>query len=416
MPRPIPELLAPAGTPEKLKTALHFGADAVYLGLKRFSMRSFAGNFDFDQLAWALDYAHQRGKRVHVAVNVQPFDEELADLEETFRTLGKLDPDGVIVGDAGVLSLARSLAPRLPLHLSTQASVTNVPAARFWFAQGIERIIVARELSLEQLASLTRAVDGEIETFVHGAVCMAFSGRCFLSLYWAGRDPRHGACAQGCRWPYKEIEDRRRPGMANQIAEDERGTYFFDAKDLCALPVLDALVDTGVRALKIEGRTRSEYYVGVVVDVYRRALDALREGDLDAFHSIQAQGSRDLESTGKRGFSTHFLTGRENCIESYNPDGSPLGGRHDFLGKVAQAHADHLVVSLQNPLRPGVVIEVWDRASRRFRVAVGEVRGVDGALLDFGRERQDVRIMTTVPAEPGALVRIVQEHEGNPIG
>ena len=404
MATPIPELLAPAGTPEKLKTALHFGADAVYLGLKRFSMRSFAGNFSFDQLEWALDYAHQRGRRVHVAVNVQPFDEELEAIEGTFRRLAQLSPDAVIVGDAGVLALARRVAPGLSLHLSTQASVTNAEAAKFWFAQGIDRIILARELRLEQVATLTRSVERELETFAHGSVCMAFSGRCFLSLYWAGRDPRHGACAQGCRWPYKEIEDRRRPGQANLIAEDERGTYFFDAKDLCTLPILDRLVDTGVRALKIEGRTRSEYYVGVVVDVYRRALDALRDGDKDAFRTAQREGLVDFAATNKRGFSTHFLTAEENRIESYNPGGSPLGGSHDFLGKVVTNRGDHVILALQNPLRPGTTIEIRDVGSRKERVKVDTVRTADGAVLDMGRERDEVLVPASIQAGSGALV------------
>jgi len=238
MSKPRPEILAPAGTPAKLKTALHFGADAVYLGLRQFSMRSFAGNFTFDQLEWALAYAHDRGRKVYVAVNIQPFDVDLDPIAESLKTLAKLKPDGLIVADPGVIDLARRLCPDLPLHLSTQSSVINSGAARFWFAQGFRRIIAARELSVEQLAVIVREGGGDIEAFVHGAVCIAYSGRCLLSLYWANRDPRRGACAQGCRWQYKELEDKRRPGQGNPVEQDERGTYFFDAKDLCGLPLL----------------------------------------------------------------------------------------------------------------------------------------------------------------------------------
>lgn len=402
----LPELLAPAGTPEKLKTALHFGADAVYVGLKRFSMRSFAGNFDLDQLEWAVSYAHQRGKRVYVALNVQPYDHELADLAATIQGLSHVAPDAVIVGDAGVLDLARREAPGLPLHLSTQAGVTNAAAAGFWLAQGVERIILARELRIDQLATLVRGTQALLETFVHGAVCIGFSGRCFLSLYWAGRDPRHGACAQGCRWPYKLIEDQRNPGAAQAIVEDERGTHFFDAKDLCALPVLDRLVDTGVHALKIEGRTRSEHYVGVVVDVYRQALDVLASGDRDSFTARVPEWTAELEKTGKRPFSTHFLTGEQDRIESYSPGGSPLGGSHGFVGKVSANRGDHLSVALRNPLRPGQRVELCDRALSREQLTIDSLVSSDGSPLTFAREGDEVRIDGHYRATPGALVRM----------
>jgi putative protease len=409
----VPELLAPAGTPAKLRVALHFGADAVYLGLKDFSLRQTAGNFDWDELEWALGYAHERGRRVYVAVNLQPFDAELAAIEATLRRLGALRVDGVIVADPGVVALARAAAPGLPLHLSTQASVTNAAAARFWAEAGIARICVARELSLAQLGALvagTRAAPGSapptvaIEAFVHGAVCIAWSGRCFLSLYWAGRDPRRGHCAQACRWPYRLIEDRRRPGEGNPVEADERGTYFFDAKDMCALPLLPRLVATGVTALKIEGRTRSEHYVGVVVDVYRDALDRLAAGDLDGLAARHPAYVAELTRPAHRGFSTHFLDGTPGEAD-YNPGGSTLAGLNDFVGLVVGGGPEHLAVALHNPLRPGDRIEVRDRGLVCQPAVVGAVLDAAGAPQDMGRPPATVRVPGRFAATPGALVR-----------
>jgi U32 family peptidase len=401
----VPELVAPAGDLERLKVALRFGADAVYLGLRRLSLRGFATNFGWDELEWALGHAHGLGRRVYVAVNVQPFDDDWPELEATLRRLESLRPDAVIVADPGVVTLARAVAPSVPVHLSTQESVTNAAAARFWMAAGVRRICVARELTLERLASVVAGAGGPIEAFVHGAVCVAWSGRCFTSLYWAGRDPRRGECAQACRWQYRFIEDRRRPGEANPVEADERGTYLFDAKDLCSLPLLDRLVATGVRALKIEGRTRSEHYVGVVVDVYRDALDRLAAGDTEGFRAREELWLAELRRPSHRGFSTHFYGGGMPGPDAYNPEGSRRERHGDFVGMVVDRRDDHLVVALRNPVRPLDRIEVRSPGLRCETAVVGEVRDAEGALLDFGRSPQTVRVMGRFEAEAGALVR-----------
>lgn len=400
---PRPELVAPAGTPEKLRVALHFGADAVYLGLERFSLRSMAGNFDWDELRWALDYAHERGRRVLVAANIQPFDEELPDLDPFFRRLEGLAPDAVIVADPGVLRLARRAAPGLRLHLSTQASVTNAEAARFWFEQGIRRIVLARELSLEQLAALDApALPGELETFIHGAVCVGFSGRCFLSLYWARRDPRHGNCAQACRWPYVALAEARYPERVHRVAEDERGTYFFDARDLCALPVLDRLVASGVQALKIEGRTRGVGYLAITVDVYRRALDLLAAGDVEGFRARLPALQAELDLVSPRGFSTHFLTGEQQDPGTYLPGGRPRGG-HVSLGTVLAVGADHLELRLVNALSAGAAVALVDRGGVRQRIEAAGLAGLDGAPLPRGRAGEVVRLLGRFQVGPGAV-------------
>ncbi len=406
---PIPELVAPAGNAAKLRAALHFGADAVYVGMKRHSLRAHAGNFDDDELKWAIDYAHDRGKRLYVAVNVQPFDEELSDIEDALRRLVRLHPDGVVVGDAGVLRLARRVAPALRLHLSTQASVINREALADWNERGVERIVLARELSLERLTALARRSPTELEVFAHGAMCVATSGRCFLSLYWVGeqRDPRHGTCAQPCRWPYldRTIAEARFPDREHHLEQDERGTYFFDSRDLCALPLLDRLAKSGVRALKIEGRTRSVHYVGTVVDVYREALDILATGDESAWRARLPALTAELGRSSKRGFSTHFLGGSENSGDTYLPDGgSPGAGEAVLVGTVRAADED-VELELCNPLERGARLEFRDRGLRCERASVHELRDRDGTVLSCGRPGDVVRLPLRLGIGPGALAR-----------
>lgn len=403
--RTRPEILAPAGNPEKLKTALHFGADAVYLGLQRFSMRSAGGNFSGDELEWAIEYAHERGRRVYVTLNIQPFDSDFSGLEKELRRLSVLGPDAVIVADPGVLALARREAPALPLHLSTQASVTNTAAARWWLDQGLDRIIVARELDLAQLGAIAAACPGRIEAFVHGAVCIAYSGRCLLSLYWAGRDTRRGECTQACRWPYREIEDRRRPGEPNPVEEDERGTHFFDAKDLCALPLLDTLVATGVASLKIEGRTRSAYYVGITTDVYRQAVELLAAGELTEFEARKPEFSVELVRARTRGFSTHFLGGEENHSHAFNPSGSFPDGRTDYLGQVVESRSDGLVVQVINPIREGEALELRDRGLLCETHTPNPLQTRDGGRLAMANSGQQVLLRGIFRSEVGSLVR-----------
>lgn len=433
---PRPELLAPAGSPAKLRTALHFGADAVYLGLKTGSLRAFARNFTLDELEWGLGYARERGRRVYVTLNVQAFDDDLPSVAAQLRALARLRPDGLIVADPGVLALAREHAPAVPIHLSTQASVTNAAAARFWAAQGVRRIVVARELSLERLATLVADAGSacELEAFVHGAVCVAYSGRCFLSLYWSGRQERdgrdgragdpgrgggpgrggrrlrdagQGACAQACRWPYARmaVEDARRPGQWNPLEQDERGTHFFDAKDLCALPVLPRLLATGVAALKIEGRSRSAHYVGVTVDVYRHALDRLAAGDTDGFAAALPGYLEELHRPANRGFSTHFLTGEQDALGSYNPGGSYPDGRFGFLGVVEAREEDGLWVRCRNAIHPGDRLEIRAPGLSREVVALDRIETREAVDVELARHDDLIRLPGSWRAGPGALVR-----------
>jgi putative protease len=401
-----PEILAPAGDVDKLKTAIHFGADAVYLGLKRHSLRNFARNFDFDELEWSLQYAHERGTRVYVTLNMIPYDDDISAMVDDIRTLGKLAPDAAIVADPGVLALIRQEAPGLPVHLSTQANVTNATSARFWFGQRVERIIAARELNLKQLQGMVTHGGGPIEAFVHGAVCISYSGRCFLSQYWADRSANHGECTQSCRWQYREIEERRREGEHHYLMEDDRYTYFFDARDLCALPLLAELYGTGVCSWKIEGRMKSMHYVAVTTDVYRQAANWLEKGESEQLKAALPDLQADLARVSNRQFSTHFLPGGTPDRSTYHAGGSPNFNADAFVGLVVN-HTDRFMdVALRNKIAPGTELELRSPGLRKARLVVGPLFATDGTTLPSGLTGTTVRIPGCYPASEGTIVRL----------
>ena len=272
----IPELLAPAGNYEKMVTAIHYGADAVYMGGKQFSLRARAGNFSEEAMQKAVEYAHEHGVKVYITINILAHNRDFADLDAYLLSLRTAKVDALIISDPGILLRARKMVPEIPVHLSTQANVTNAQSAMFWFEQGVSRLNLARELSLEEFREVREAVSGELEIFVHGAICISYSGRCMLSNYMTGRDANQGACAHPCRYKYTLTEEKR-PGQYFPVEEDERGTYIFNSKDLCLLQGLPELVASGADSLKIEGRMKSIFYVGGVTRIYRAALDYLKE-------------------------------------------------------------------------------------------------------------------------------------------
>jgi U32 family peptidase len=310
----IPELLAPAGNFEKLVTAVHYGADAVYLGGKDFSLRAKAGNFGADEMKKAVEYAHAQGVKVYVTANILAHNEDLAGLDAYLLSLKNLKIDGVIISDPGILARAKSIMPEVPIHLSTQANVTNYDAAAFWMQQGAGRLNLARELSLAEIRQIRKTVGCELEVFVHGALCISYSGRCMLSNYMTERDANRGNCAHPCRYSYAVIEEKR-PGEYFPVEEDERGTYIFNSKDLCLLESLPELVAAGVDSLKIEGRMKSIFYVGGVVRIYRAALDFLRRLPPSAWRQperIEMPGifMEEIVKTGTRGTTDNFIRRR----------------------------------------------------------------------------------------------------------
>ena len=314
-----PELLAPAGDMERLQYALLYGADAVYLAGTRFGMRGAPQNFTPDQLRQAVALCHAKGKRVYVTVNTMPTNEEIDAMPDYLALLQEIGPDALIVADLGVLSLAKRYAPGLELHVSTQAGIVNWAAATAAWELGAKRVVLARELTLEQIAGIReKAPDGlEIETFVHGAMCMSVSGRCLLSNYMTGRDGNRGQCAQPCRWKYALVEERR-PGQYFEVGENEEGSYILSAEDLCAAPLLGKVAAAGVDSFKIEGRAKSFYYVASVTAAYRRAIDAIGENPLD--YICPPETMAELEKSSHRRYSPGFYLGPQFAVQNVTDD------------------------------------------------------------------------------------------------
>ncbi len=305
----LPELLAPAGGMAQLKAALRFGADAVYGALPAFGLRAFAGNFSWEELEQALSLVHSHGKKFYLTLNILPYEDELPALTDTARQAWEMGVDAALVSDLGAFLALRREVPGLKIHISTQANTLNAEAARFYYEHGAERIVLARELSLERISALREKLPPalEIEVFVHGAMCMSYSGRCMLSDHLTGRGGNRGACAQPCRWEYALVE-KKRPGEYWPIEEDARGTYLLSAYDLNMLSHLPELIAAGVGSLKIEGRMKTEYYVATVTGAYRRALDALAESE-ESYRALLPELERELRKASHRAFNTGFYFG-----------------------------------------------------------------------------------------------------------
>lgn len=304
--RKKPELLAPAGDWEKLQMAVLYGADAVYLAGTSFGMRSFAGNFSDEELPRAVEFAHRRGVKVHATVNTMPRSGEVDRLPEHLEKLNDAGVDALILADLGAFTLAGKYAPRCQRHISTQQSIANYACAQAWFDLGAQRVVLARELGMDEIREIRRRVDPalEIETFCHGAMCVSYSGRCLLSNYMTGRDSNRGACAQPCRYQYALMEEKR-PGEYFPVFEDEKGTYIMNSRDMCMIDHLDDLMDAGVDCLKIEGRAKSAYYAAIVTGAYRHVLD-----DAAAGRPIDPMWRDEVEHVSHRHYSTGFFYGQ----------------------------------------------------------------------------------------------------------
>ena len=305
--RKKPELLAPAGDWEKLQMAVLYGADAVYLAGTSFGMRSFAGNFSDEELPRAVEFAHGHGVKVHATVNTMPRSGEVDRLPEHLEKLNDAGVDALILADLGAFTLAGKYAPRCQRHISTQQSIANYACAQAWFDLGAQRVVLARELGMDEIRELRRRVDPalELETFCHGAMCVSYSGRCLLSNYMTGRDSNRGACAQPCRYQYALMEEKR-PGEYFPVFEDEKGTYIMNSRDMCMIDHLDDLMDAGVDCLKIEGRAKSAYYAAIVTGAYRHVLD-----DVAAGRPVDPVWRDEVEHVSHRHYSTGFFYGQQ---------------------------------------------------------------------------------------------------------
>lgn len=381
-----PELLAPAGNLEKLKAAIDFGADAVYLGGSKLNLRAFADNFANEQLQEGIKYAHSRGKKVYVTLNVFPHNEDLNGLEEYLKELYDINVDAIIVSDPGIIMTAREVVPELELHLSTQANNVNWKSAMFWYKQGIKRIVLARELSLEEIKEMkSKLPEGcEIEIFIHGSMCMAYSGRCLLSNYLTGRDSNRGQCAQPCRYKYYLMEEMR-PGEYYEIREDKKGTYIMNSKDMCMIEHIPELVSLGASSLKIEGRMKSAFYVASVVKAYRQAIDKYFEDPCK--YEFDPKWMDILMKPSHRKYYTGFYFNDENKQEY---ESSSYIRDYDIVGIVREYHEENgiVVVEQRNKCYNGDKVEILKPHGDNEELILEDMRDIKGNKIESAPSAQ----------------------------
>lgn len=376
------ELLAPAGNFEKFLTALHFGADAVYLAGARFGLRAFAGNFSPEEMTQAVKIAHEKHKKVYVTLNIIAKDKDFEGLDEYLKFLQDIGVDAVIVADLGMVAYIREHAPKIPVHVSTQANIINSYSARLMADLGAKRLILARELSLEEVKQIRENVpaDVEIEVFVHGAMCMAYSGRCLLSNYLTGRDSNRGECVQACRWKYMIREVSRQDEL--EVQEDERGSYIFNSKDLNMLSHLQELKDIGVDSIKIEGRMKSPYYVATVVNAYRKALDML---PAKPSKELEAE----LEKASHRRYTTGFYYGDEQ--KQYTEDSMPVQDSEFVAVVTKDSCGGEVELEMRNKFSIGDVLEILSVNDEAFnqKLEVKFIKTLSGESLDSAKVVQE---------------------------
>jgi putative protease len=349
-----PELLAPAGDMEKLKTALHYGADAVYLSGERYGLRAAAANFPLDEMTEGVRLAHRNGVRVYLAANVFANNEDIQALPFYLKDIGEIGVDAIIASDPGVIEVVKETLPDMELHLSTQANTLNWRSVSFWKRQGVSRVCVARELSLNELREIKERVDIEVEAFVHGAMCISYSGRCLISSYMTGRSANQGDCAHPCRYRYALVEETR-PGEYFPIEEDGRGTYMMSSKDLCMIEHLDKMMDAGIDAFKIEGRTKGIAYVGNVVRIYRKAIDECLKDPKS--YSPDPKWMEELRSVSNRGYTTGFYFERPGPSgQNYLTSSSCTSGK-EFIGIVRRVTGNEVMIEVRNRLKTGETLE-----------------------------------------------------------
>lgn len=348
------ELLMPAGNLKKLKTAFHFGADAVYIGGKAFSLRAFADNFSNEEIVEGVEFAHALNKKVYVTANIFARNADLEPLKEYFKFLQSANVDAVLISDVGLVTLCKEVAPSLTIHLSTQANTTNLLTVKFWQSMGVKRVVLARELGLEEIKQIHEAVpDMELEAFVHGAMCMSYSGRCLLSTYFSGRSANRGACIQPCRWGYRITETERHAANPLDIEQDERGTYFMNSRDLRLLAHIPSLAECGILSLKVEGRMKSEFYVATVANAYRHAIDEyLQTGKIEN----AAKYNADLETVAHRTYTDAYFEG--DNLDTVCLDEGQSPEKHIFTAVVQNVENGIVTVEMRNRFKLGETLFV----------------------------------------------------------
>lgn len=369
------ELLAPAGDKDKLIMAIEYGADAVYLASTRFGLRTFAGNFDLESLKWAVEYAHERNVKIYVTVNIIPHESDLEDLPQYISFLDSIHVDALICADLGVISIVRRIAPDMPIHVSTQANITNSESAKVFISMGVKRLILAREMTLEEIKRLRNNIpeDIELEAFVHGAMCISYSGRCLLSNFFTNRDANRGSCVQACRWEYaiREInKDQEYP-----IEEDERGTYILNSKDLCMIEHLDKLKAVGVDSVKIEGRMKTEYYVANIVNAYRMAIDYLNTHEE---FNLPEEIKNEVYKSSHRDYSYGFYFGDPK----QNLETSLPVSEYDFVAVVLEDSTNGWTkVEMRNRFNIDSSLELLSKTKNNVIINIEKIKDLDGCEL-----------------------------------
>ena len=400
-----PELLAPAGDPEKLKTAIEYGADAVYFGGEDYSLRSASDNFSDDDMRECVKYAHDRGKKCYLTLNIYAHNGDIEPMREYLRRIKEIPLDAFLVSDPGVLSILREEIPDAHVHLSTQANMTNYMAAEFWKKQGVERLVLARELSFDEIREIREKTDIELEAFIHGAMCISYSGRCLLSNFLSSRDANKGLCSHPCRWKYSLMEEKR-PGEYFPVEEDSHGTYFMNSHDLCMIEHIPDLVKSGLSSLKIEGRMKTMYYVATVVRAYRLAIDEyFRDPDN---YTFDPELLREVEKVSHRHFTTGFFYGDPKG-SAQNYSSSSYIKTYSFTGKVISydERTGFAAVEQRNKMDVGDVIEVFGPGDNTFSQVLGEMYDLDTGerLMSAPHAQQMLKIKMEKSVGAGWLLR-----------
>ena len=389
---PQPELLLPAGDGEKLRTALSFGADSVYIGGKEFSLRAYAGNFTLEEIQEGLSFARPLHKKVITAVNIIAHNNDLAAMPSYLERLAALQGDGLIISDLGVLRLAQKYASDLPITISTQANVTNYETAAFYRELGAKRIVLARELNIDEIADIKMKTGIEIEVFVHGAMCVSYSGRCLLSHYMTGRSANLGACAHPCRYRYSLVEEKR-PDEYYPIDEDERGSYILNSRDLCLIEFIPQLIEAGVDAFKVEGRMKSPLYIASVARVYRNAIDTYLENK-KAYTSEQLKTwMNELRKTATRPFTNGFIEGESELIQAIN--GEKMPGRDHFCGIVRNYRGEIQMAEVEQRANfgPGENLELLLPDGSTVDLDLQHLYDIDMQEIDRARHPQQLVLL-----------------------
>lgn len=400
------ELLAPAGDLEKLKMAILYGADAVYIGGERFGLRAASKNFTDEEMQEGIRFAHNYGKKVYVTCNIIPHNEDLDGIDDYLIYLEKIGVDAIIIADPAFLMIAKEVVPNMELHLSTQANTTNYKSAEFWYKQGIQRVVTARELSLNELQEIREKIpsDMEIETFVHGAMCISYSGRCLISNYMTSRDANRGECAQPCRWNYSLVEEKR-PGEYYPVEQDERGTYFFNSKDLCLIRHIPELIKAGMDSLKIEGRIKTAYYVATVVRAYRMAIDAYYEKKEE--WTFEEEWMDELKKVSYRDFTTAFFE-NDDTSKAQNYGSSSYIRNYDFIGFIESYDEEKklALVEQRNKFCLGEPVEIIGPNTQTIFSEIEAIYTQDGSSLNESNiPKQKVYVRFSQPTEKNYIIR-----------